>query len=76
MRLVRGKSTDKGLVESDARMVSLDVSELRSDARGRPFPEREMDLHAFGASASLPQSRERVANLSISAAGNWIEKLS
>ncbi len=63
MRLVHGKSTDECLVESDARMVSLDVSDLRSNVRGRPFSEREMDLHAFRASASLPQSRERVAKL-------------
>jgi hypothetical protein len=61
--LIRRKSTDEGLVKSDARMISLDVSNLRSDVRGSPFAEGEMDLHAFGSSASLPQSGERVAKL-------------
>lgn len=63
MNLVRRKSADKRLVEGDARMISLDVSNLRCDAGCGPFPKGEMDFHAFGATASLPQCREKVAEL-------------
>jgi hypothetical protein len=62
-RLILRQVANESFVESDVGEVGLNMSDLSSLVRWRPFSEWEMDLGALGATTRLPEGREAVTEL-------------